>query len=63
MFAGGELSAGAAAELAGIDRFELAEECRQRGLALVSYDAAELSRELEALGQAGGLSSSRTPRR
>lgn len=54
MFAGGELSAGAAAELAGIDRFELVENCRERGLALASYDFAELTGELESLDKPGG---------
>ena len=46
MFQSGELSAGAAAELAEVDRFTFAEECRRHGIPLVSYPAAELQAEL-----------------
>ena len=49
MFQSGELSAGAAAELAETDRFTFAEECRKHGVPLVSYPAEDLQKELAAL--------------
>jgi len=49
MFQSGELSAGAAAELAEADRFTFAEECHKHGVPLVSYPAEDLQRELAAL--------------
>jgi predicted HTH domain antitoxin len=49
MFQSGELSAGAAAELAEVDRFTFAEECRRHGGPLVSYPAEDLQAELVAL--------------
>ena len=49
MFRSGEISAGAAAELAGIDRYAFAEECRKHDIPLIAYPPADLDRELEAL--------------
>jgi predicted HTH domain antitoxin len=49
MFRSGELSAGGAAELAGLDRFAFAEECRRHDIALVDYPAAELRDEIASL--------------
>jgi len=49
MFQSGELSAGAAAELAEVDRFTFALECRRHGIALVDYPAEELHAEVAAL--------------
>lgn len=49
MFRTGELSAGAAAELAEVDRFVFAEECARQGIALATYSAAELDAELAGL--------------
>ena len=49
MFQSGELSAGAAAELAEIDRFTFAEECGKHGIPLLSYPAEELRSELDSL--------------
>lgn len=46
MFQAGELSAGAACELAGVDRFSFAAECRRHGVALVDYPEDELEAEL-----------------
>lgn len=46
MFQSGEISAGAAAELAGVDRFRFAEECQRHGLPLVDYPGEELRAEL-----------------
>jgi predicted HTH domain antitoxin len=44
----GELSAGAAAELAGVSRYELVLECARRGVPTVDYAASELAEELDA---------------
>jgi predicted HTH domain antitoxin len=49
MFQSGELSAGAAAELAEVDRFTFASECGKHGIPLVSYPADELQAEIESL--------------
>jgi predicted HTH domain antitoxin len=49
MFQSGELSAGAAAELAKIDRFAFAAECDKHGIPSVGYPAAELRAELDSL--------------
>lgn len=49
MFQSGELSAGAAAELAEVDRFTFAVECQRRGIAMVDYPAEDLRAELESL--------------
>lgn len=49
MFQSEELSAGAAAELAQVDRFTFAEECRRRGIPLANYPAEDLRAELAAL--------------
>jgi predicted HTH domain antitoxin len=49
MFQSGELSAGAASELAQVDRFTFAAECGKHGIPLISYPADELQAELESL--------------
>lgn len=49
MFQAKELSAGAAAELAGVDRFTFVVECQKLGIPLVDYPAGELQVELAAL--------------
>ena len=49
MFKSGEISAGAAAELAEIDRFAFAAECQKWGIPLVSYSAEDLDSELSSL--------------
>jgi predicted HTH domain antitoxin len=48
MFQFGELSAGAAADLADVDRFTFAVECQKHGIPLVNYPADELKAELAA---------------
>jgi predicted HTH domain antitoxin len=48
MFQAKEISAGAAVELAGVDRFTFAVESRRLGIPLVDYPAEELSEELAA---------------
>lgn len=49
MFHTGELSAGAAAEFAGMDRFAFAAECTRHGIPVVEYDAGDLRAESESL--------------
>lgn len=49
MFQSEELSAGAAAELAEVDRFTFAAECRRHGIPLVDYPADDLRAEVAAL--------------
>jgi predicted HTH domain antitoxin len=49
MFRSGELSAGAASELAGVDRFTFASECQKHEISLVDYPAEELRSELARL--------------
>ena len=52
MFRAGKLSAGAAAELAEIDRFSFAEECRKQETPLVDYPPEDLRAELDCLERA-----------
>jgi predicted HTH domain antitoxin len=49
MFQSDELSAGAAAELAEVDRLAFAAECQRHGIPLVDYPAEDLDAELAAL--------------
>ncbi|HEX3527406.1 MAG TPA: UPF0175 family protein [Thermoanaerobaculia bacterium] len=49
MFQTEELSAGAAADLAEVDRFTFAAECQRHGVPLVSYPADDLRAELDSL--------------
>ncbi len=49
MFQTKEISAGAAAELAEVDRFTFAVECQRLRIPLVDYPAEELAAELAAL--------------
>lgn len=51
LFQSGELSAGAACELADVDRFTFLAECNRHGIAAINYPAEELQGEMEALGQ------------
>jgi len=53
MFQSGELSGGAAAELAGVDRFTFAAACQKHGIPAVDYPAEELQAELNALRRIG----------
>ena len=48
MFQFGELSAGAASDLAEVDRFTFATECQKHGIPLVSYPTDDLRAELAA---------------
>ena len=49
MFRSGELSAGAAAELAEVDRYAFIEECGKHGIPVVDYPADGLRSELDSL--------------
>lgn len=49
MFQSNELSAGAAAELAEVDRFTFAAECQRHGIPLIDFPAEDLRAELAAL--------------
>lgn len=49
MFQSGELSAGAATELAAVDRLTFLAECQRRGISTVNYPAEELADEVAAL--------------
>lgn len=53
MFQSGEISAGAAAELAGMDRFMFATACQKHGIPAADYPAEELHKELNALKRVG----------
>ena len=46
MYRSGELSAGAACELAGTDRFTFLDECHRHGVATIGYAPEELDEEL-----------------
>jgi predicted HTH domain antitoxin len=49
MFQTHELSAGAAAQLAEVDRYTFAAECHKHGIPLINYPAEDLGAELAAL--------------
>lgn len=49
MFRSGEISAGAASELAAVDRFTFAAECGRHGIPVADYPNEDLSAELAAL--------------
>ena len=49
MFQSEELSAGAAADFAEVDRFTFAAECQKHGIPLVDYPAEDLRAELGTL--------------
>jgi predicted HTH domain antitoxin len=53
MFQSDELSAGAAAELAEVDRFTFAAECQRHDIPLVDYPPEELRAEVAALRAKG----------
>lgn len=53
MFQSGEISAGAAAELAGVDRFTFSAACQKHGIPVADYPAEDLQDELNALRRVG----------
>ena len=55
MFQSGELSAGLASQLAGVDRYAFLAECKKHGIPALSYDPDELAADLQtASGAVGG---------
>lgn len=48
MFQAGEISAGSAAQFAGVDRFTFAAECTRHGIPLVDYAPDDLLAEVES---------------
>jgi predicted HTH domain antitoxin len=49
MFQEGKISAGAACELAGIDRWTFAAECARHDIPLIDYEPGELEEEVQKL--------------
>jgi predicted HTH domain antitoxin len=49
MFQSGQISAGAASELAGVDRWTFAAECARHNIPLIDYDPGELDEEIQRL--------------
>lgn len=49
MFRAGDLSIGAASELAGVDRFTFAAECERHGIPVVDYPPGELLIEVQSI--------------
>jgi predicted HTH domain antitoxin len=52
MFQSGELSAGGAGQLADLDRFTFAAECKRHGIPRADSPAEELGAELESIRRA-----------
>lgn len=51
MYQAGELSIGAACELAGMDRYEFIELCKREGVALLAQSPEELEAEFRKLSK------------
>ena len=51
LFQSGKLSAGAAAELAGLDRYSFMSECKKHNIPTVNYSAEDLQAELAELSK------------
>lgn len=51
MFQMGQLSAGAACEFAGIDRYAFFEACQEHRIPVVDYDADEIAEDLQRLSR------------
>ncbi|HEU4884407.1 MAG TPA: UPF0175 family protein [Longimicrobium sp.] len=49
MFQSGRISAGAASELAGVDRWTFAAECARHNIPLIDYEPGELDEEIQRL--------------
>lgn len=49
MFQSGQISVGAASELAGIDRWMFAAECARHNIPLIDYEPGELDEEVQRL--------------
>jgi len=61
MYQTGELSAGAASELAGVDRYTFYAACKRCGLSVLRHTPSEVEQDVEALS-AGSSSSLAAPR-
>jgi predicted HTH domain antitoxin len=51
LFQAGKLSAGAAAELADMDRYTFMAECKKQGIPTINYSAKDLQEELAEFGK------------
>lgn len=51
MFQDGKISAGAACEPAGVNRWAFADECARHNIPLVDYEPGELEEEVRLLGR------------
>jgi predicted HTH domain antitoxin len=49
MFQSGQISAGAACELAGVDRYSFLAACKKHGIPAIDYEEDEIEMELERL--------------
>ncbi len=47
MFRSGQVSAGAACEIAGIDRYTFIEECDNNNIPIIDYNISEIKNELK----------------
>jgi hypothetical protein len=56
MFQAGQLSAGAACEFAGVDRYTFLEACQHYQIDVVNYDPDELEADFATLAQAEKVS-------
>jgi len=54
LFRTGKLSAGAATELAGIDRYDLIAECKKHNIPILNYSPESLDAELADLSTVSG---------
>lgn len=54
LFRSGELSAGAAAEFAGVDRYAFVQECARHGVPVIDYSPEEFAAEMERLNALPG---------
>ena len=53
MFQSGQISAGAACELAGVDRYSFLEACKKHSIPAIDYEENEIEVELERLSRRG----------
>ena len=53
MFQSGQISAGAACELAGVDRYNFLAACKKHSIPAIDYEEDEIEMELERLSRRG----------
>ena len=51
MFQSGQISAGAACELAGVDRYSFLAACKKHSISAIDYEEDEIEMELERLSR------------